>query len=47
MVLVPPSAPVAAALYAPPPGYPGGAPAPGGGSVWVDASGGQVTNHHY
>lgn len=38
---MPPSAP--APLYAPPPGYPGGAPpsAPGG-SLWVDASAGQV-----
>ncbi|CAK1544511.1 unnamed protein product [Leptosia nina] len=39
---LPPSAPSAAALYAPPPGYPGGAPPAAGGAVWVDACSGQV-----
>ncbi|XP_063357679.1 C3 and PZP-like alpha-2-macroglobulin domain-containing protein 8 isoform X2 [Cydia amplana] len=44
---VPPSAPQAAALYASPPGYPGGAGYPamspaGAGGQWVDAAGGQV-----
>ncbi|XP_045528031.1 uncharacterized protein LOC123716365 isoform X2 [Pieris brassicae] len=39
---VPPSAPTAAALYAPPPGYPGGAAPVGGTGVWVDASSGQL-----
>ncbi|XP_045492266.1 C3 and PZP-like alpha-2-macroglobulin domain-containing protein 8 isoform X2 [Colias croceus] len=38
---VPPSAPSAAALYSPPPGYPGVAPV-GGAGVWVDANSGQV-----
>ncbi|CAG9581153.1 unnamed protein product [Danaus chrysippus] len=43
-VLPPPSAPSAAALYSPPPGYPGVAPVPGSGAsgVWVDATSGQV-----
>ncbi|XP_022117422.1 uncharacterized protein LOC110994849 isoform X1 [Pieris rapae] len=39
---LPPSAPSAAALYAPPPGYPGGAAPVGGAGVWVDASAGQL-----
>lgn len=44
---MPPSAPVAAPLYAAPPGYPGaggagGAQAPVGGGNWVDAAGGSV-----
>ncbi|OWR54240.1 C3 and PZP alpha-2-macroglobulin domain-containing protein 8 [Danaus plexippus plexippus] len=40
----PPSAPSAAALYSPPPGYPGVAPVPGSGAsgVWVDATSGLV-----
>ncbi|CAF4789213.1 unnamed protein product [Pieris macdunnoughi] len=39
---LPPSAPSAAALYAPPPGYPGGAAPVGGAGIWVDASSGQL-----
>ncbi|CAG4965569.1 unnamed protein product [Colias eurytheme] len=39
--ILPPSAPSAAALYSPPPGYPGVAPV-GGAGVWVDANSGQV-----
>lgn len=44
---MPPTAPVAAALYAAPPGYPGGyggnvPPPSGGAGIWVDVSGGQV-----
>ncbi|XP_028032564.1 uncharacterized protein LOC114244849 [Bombyx mandarina] len=44
---LPPTAPVAAALYAAPPGYPGGyggnvPPPSGGAGIWVDVSGGQV-----
>ncbi|KAI8438201.1 hypothetical protein MSG28_010820 [Choristoneura fumiferana] len=40
---VPPSAPQAQALYATPPGYPGGvAVSPAGGAQWMNATGGQV-----
>lgn len=43
MSVVPPSAPQAQALYAAPPGYPGGVSVnPAGGAQWVNASGGQV-----
>lgn len=40
---MPPSAPVAAPLYAAPPGYPGaGAPIVAGIGSWIDATSGQV-----
>lgn len=47
-IVAPPSAPVAAPLYAAPPGYPGAMPAynaphvMAGAGNWVDASGGQI-----